>query len=165
MLLLAFCALAHGQERPREPGIDVVKMAREFAEARDRARQDRDSPLLRVLVSFSMPPETLERLVNDAAIAELPLVLRGLVDGSMRLTAARIRSIDPEAKASWLIDPRPFRALDAKAVPVFLVSAGQQLETIRGDVSIEYAMRRFVDKGGAMGKAAALALQRLENDR
>ena len=121
------------------PGVDVGKLARDYATLSERDQGKRAM----VLVSFSMPADSLSRLAAAAARAGVVLVLNGLHRRSMQQTAAAISEVDPDAAATWQIDPRQFARFKAQAVPLFVVSAGGSAGTVRGDVSLPYALQQI----------------------
>ncbi|EKM4398542.1 type-F conjugative transfer system pilin assembly protein TrbC, partial [Escherichia coli] len=49
-----------------------------------------------VFVSFSMPPEELKQRVKDAAQLNIPVVIRGMVNGDMRATANAVAGLVKE---------------------------------------------------------------------
>ncbi|ENE6621565.1 type-F conjugative transfer system pilin assembly protein TrbC, partial [Escherichia coli] len=46
-----------------------------------------------VFVSFSMPPDELKQRVKDAAELNIPVVIRGMVNGDMRATANAVAGL------------------------------------------------------------------------
>lgn len=130
-------------------GVDIAELVRAYEEARSASPS---APSAMVLVSFAMPAESLLRLVRDAGRVGVPLVLRGLVDNSVAETAKHLRDVDPAGIGTWLLDPRPFRELGIEGVPVFVVRRGKQVQQVRGDVSLDYALDIIVATGGAAWK-------------
>ena len=119
-----------------------------------------------VLVSFSMPRQSLRALLDEAARIGSPVVLRGLKDGSMRATVEALLSlydIDPKASGppegmegrtlpGLAIDPTLFRRFGVDAVPAFIVTAEPvgpcgrdgcpvpEHLIVRGEASLAYAL-------------------------
>ena len=131
-----------------------------------------------VAVSLSMPPEALRALGRDAGKAGVRLVLRGLVGGSFKDTAIKVRQVfDQHAAAGVGIDPKVFRAFGVTAAPTFVASAAAVepcgsldctpkatgYDKIAGNISLEAALRALADAGGPGAPAAAAALQRLRD--
>jgi type-F conjugative transfer system pilin assembly protein TrbC len=104
---------------------------------------------LLIFISFSMPKESLKALSLQAKKTGGILVLRGLVDNSLKKTLAKIVEIWGHDNLSILtIDPIAFRDFDIQAAPAVVVAASpQQFDVIQGDVSLVYILRKIVDEG------------------
>lgn len=140
---------AQAQERRETAGLDLAEIVREYERAEAEARMPDSGPPVGVLVSFSVPAESLQRLAADAAAAGIPLMLRGLVGDTMEGTVEAVAGVDPGGRATWLIDPRPFREMGVTGVPLFFAAAGGEIRTVSGDVSLGYALRRLASAGGS----------------
>lgn len=90
---------------------------------------------LYVFVSFSMPDPVLQALDRDVAAMGGKLVFRGLIKGSFRTTADKIKTLHVEA----LIDPTAFRDNAITGVPTFI----QGKNRLRGNVSLAYVLKQF----------------------
>jgi conjugal transfer pilus assembly protein TrbC len=166
----------------KAPSLEAIAMGYEVSGAGGGAipqtRGVASGPGLLVFVSFSMPQPTLQRLLDQAALARATLVLRGFVNGSLQETVLRAQRLIGERDVAFQIDPQAFDrfAIDktpsfvlvqdgAKAVPC---TSGQCFATdgfvrIAGDVSLDYAlehMQRMVPK---FSRDAARFLKRLRN--
>lgn len=138
--------LAPWAQAQETAGIDLAEIVREHERAEAEARMP--DTAVGVLVSFSMPEESLARLASDAAAAGIPLMLRGMVGGTLEGTVEAVAGVDPGGLATWLIDPRPFREMKVTGVPLFFAGAGGKVRTLSGDVSLGYALRRIAAEGG-----------------
>lgn len=141
------------------------------------------SPLL--FVSFSMPDDSLRSLLIEAARTDSPLVLRGLVENSMKRTVARLgellgtgNSDETTAKPtpSIAIDPTLFDRFDVDKVPAFVLPldaiasctpegcAIPEHLKVAGDVSLAYALGVMAREAGGtpLGDRAEQWRQRLE---
>ncbi len=113
-------------------------------------------PKVLIFVSFAMPEPTLQRLVDQAARAGAALVLRGLVNGSIRATVTRMQALIGSRRVAVQIDPEAFDrhgitrtptfvlVMDdagAEACPSRLCGASAQFVKVAGDVTLDYAMR------------------------
>lgn len=113
-------------------------------------------PKVLIFVSFAMPEPTLQRLVDQAARAGATLVLRGLVNGSIRATVTRMQALIGSRRVAVQIDPEAFDrhgitrtptfvlVMDdagAEACPSRLCGASAQFVKVAGDVTLDYAMR------------------------
>lgn len=116
---------------------------------------------LMVLVSFSMPAETLKNLARQADQAGAVLVLRGLVDGSLDKTAKAIQSVlgDEAGDSTFQVNPNVFRAYHVQDVPTFVLARkplggesscqmGTDYVSVRGDVTLAYALRKLGGNAG-----------------
>jgi conjugal transfer pilus assembly protein TrbC len=136
----------HGRSRPRQAAGMAV------------------GPTLLVFVSFSMPEPALDRLVDQAARSGATILLRGLVDGSLQQTVARVpsgssasarsdsRSTRRRSTASHdhrdavlrsHQGPVPFRRPAPPAPATRLRTASR---SAAGDVSVDYALEYFIQK-------------------
>ena len=122
---------------------------------------DGNEPRPLVFVSFSMPEASLRSLLAEAARVESPVVLRGLVDNSMKRTVARLGELlgtgdssetTGEPSPSLAIDPTLFERFGVDKVPTFVLPLdtiapctpeGCPVPThlkVAGDVSLVYAL-------------------------
>lgn len=137
--------------------VDFADVAKGYGEPLIQKLRDEESgkvPSLLICVSFSMPRKTLQALIDQAAGGRGTLVIRGLVDGSVRKTFEETRTLIGSKKVGFLIDPRVFDAFGISDVPTFVVTDGKpptscetsscqgegQFVKVSGDVSVEYAL-------------------------
>ena len=129
-----------------------------------------------IAVSLSMPPETLRALAADARKVGAKLVIRGLVDGSFKLTFAKAREVFNENSAAGLaIDPQVFRAFHVQGAPTFIVakapvepcgslncvSAAPAHDMIAGNISLSAALHQLASAGDQAVDVSSSALDRL----
>jgi conjugal transfer pilus assembly protein TrbC len=120
-----------------------------------------------IFVSFAMPEPTLQRLVDQAARAGATLVLRGLVNGSIRDTVTRMHALIGSRRVAVQIDPEAFDRYGITRTPTFVLimdgaeteacasracGSSQQFVKVAGDVTLDYAMQRL----GTGSKRSAL---------
>jgi conjugal transfer pilus assembly protein TrbC len=123
-------------------------------------------PKVLIFVSFAMPEPTLQRLVDQAARAGATLVLRGLVNGSIRDTVTRMQALIGSRRVAVQIDPEAFDRYGITRTPSFVLAAdsaraevcatracgsAQQFVKVSGDVTLEYAMQHL--NRGSSGSA------------
>lgn len=127
---------------------------------------DEDPPPV-VFISFSMPEESLRALLRDAVHTGSPLVLRGMVDNSMKRTMERLGELLGNGKSvvdgpapSLAIDPTLFERFAVDKVPTFVLPLEAAAPCtpsgcpvpdhlkLAGDVSLAYAL-------GVMARGAA----------
>jgi len=77
-----------------------------------------------IFTSLSVPAASWRQWARDAARAGVPLVLRGVADGSLRTTAKQIQERLGGAEAGVAIDPRLFRLFGVTRVPAVIVVPG-----------------------------------------
>ena len=139
---------------------------------------DRQLGGLVIFASLGLPPASLEKLVADAARTRALIVLRGMTDGSMQKTKARIKEATGNLRVSWQIDPTLFERFKVTGVPSFVLidptrpvnvacSAADGLcqeasfSKVTGDVPIQFALSdiaRRDTKFAALAQRYAAAL-------
>ena len=121
-----------------------------------------------IMISFSMPAESIKGLFQEAARTGAKVILRGMVDNSMKATATQLMTllgVDPQAseqqmkkqvaavsQPAFAIDPTLFQRFKVDKVPTFVVPLAA-LEScsdekcpappyakVAGDVSLAYAL-------------------------
>ncbi len=122
-----------------------------------------------LFASLGMPKASLDRLIDDASRLRAPIVLRGLVDGSLGATRRRIAEAMGERLVAWQIDPTLFSRFDVSAVPALvLVDPAQPIPVecktdqcraggfakVAGDVTAEYALRLIAERDPDPGLAS-----------
>jgi type-F conjugative transfer system pilin assembly protein TrbC len=105
-----------------------------------------------LFVSTSMPAASLKTLLTQAGRANIPVILRGMVDGSIQKTFARMHQYGKETGAAVQIDPRLFDRFDITTVPsVVVVQENTPLDCqqncpallhgkVVGDAPLDYAL-------------------------
>ena len=133
-------------------------------------------PGLFVFVSLAMPEPTLARLVDQAARARAAILIRGVAQGSLRETVARIQKLVDKREVAILIDPQAFDRYAVKRVPTFVLArdgsrpascAGgtcpppTDFVSVAGDVSLDYALDRLRRAAPGLESDAGVFLARL----
>jgi conjugal transfer pilus assembly protein TrbC len=118
----------------------------------------KSGPKVLIFVSFAMPEPTFQRLVVQAARAGATLVLRGLVNGSIRDTVTRMQALIGSRRVAVQIDPEAFDRYGITRTPSFVLAAdgargvvcatracgsSQQFVKLSGDVTLDYAMQHL----------------------
>lgn len=139
-----------------------------------------EAPQFIAFASLSMPPASLKQMVRDTAKAGGIVVFRGFPQNSMKAFSTELdKVVDARDFASIGIDPRLFRAFDVRAVPTYVaVSSNFDLcsgfhcttpvppyDRMIGNVTVRYALERFVEGDGPGARIATVALGSLERDR
>lgn len=74
-----------------------------------------------ILVSFSMPEALIKQLIDEAAITESLVVLRGLYNNDIGLTVSKIGRLSPDQGNGVVIDPTYFSRFNVASVPAFVL--------------------------------------------
>lgn len=155
------------------PALDPAAIARRY----DGLRPTEESGLF-IMVSFSMPRESIERLASLANKAGGTLVLRGMVDDSLKKTAEIVGDfLKRYPGAQFQIDPTLFNRFAVDQVPAFVISI-QPLDrstcakecdprtsfaSVSGDVTLDYALEYLAKQRDE--RFASLAERRLKRLR
>lgn len=156
---------------------DLSAIARGYAADAPPAPGMGKGPGLFVFASLDMPERTLTRLVDQAAQARASIVLRGLADGSLRGTVARVQKLIGTRQVSVQIDPQAFDRYAVKHVPTFILARnGERPEacasgtcpppgdfvSTSGDVTLDYALEHMRRAAPAFQGEAGVFLGRLK---
>ncbi len=153
-MLLTFQIVAAGE-------LDLNELIRQHAQA----SQTQPSEQAAVLVSFSIPTVSLRVLARQAGELGIRMVLRGLVDDSVTVTAAQIFAIDPDQLAIWEIDPRLYEQFDINAVPTLVIWNADDKLIAQGEVSLDYALDFLEQQKTPLAAYAAQLRSRLVDAR
>ncbi len=155
------------------PALDPAALASRFEGIHVQEQEG-----LFILVSFSMPPASIDRLADQAAKAGATLVLRGVIDDSLRKTMdAASEFIKRHPGVQFQIDPTLFRRFNVTQVPAFVLSVqppdsascgkacdpANSFASVAGDVTLDYALDFLARQGD--GRIAGLAERRLKQLR
>jgi len=158
--------------------IDLEALAKGFDVQADKpALGEASGPRLLVFISFAMPEATITRLLDQAARARATLVLRGLVNGSLRDTVERMQRLIGNRQVAVQIDPQAFDRFAITRTPSFVLvrdgaaaqpcAAGMciaidQFVLAAGDVSLDYALKFIERSAPAMADDASAYLKRMK---
>ena len=161
---------------PHTP-IDLAAVAEGYQQQVKATPADLDNgSALYLFVSLSMPEPALRRLVAQAAQARAIILIRGLSEGSLRKTAARVQALIGQQQVALQIDPRPFDQFEIQRVPAFVLARsalsaecaentcrdGPAFVRTSGDVSLDYALAYIQRTAPAWADEADRYLQRLQ---
>jgi conjugal transfer pilus assembly protein TrbC len=162
---------------PLQRGIDAGALAAQYEAIRQPPNPAGERPTsgLLVFVTLQMPRVSLQRLVEQAERARATLVLRGLMNRSMKATLAEVAELIGKRKVAWIIDPESFRRYGVALAPTFVLVAPQggfaagcgsgqcvadpAYSSVAGDVSTAYALQ-LIEQGDPAFKPQALAYRR-----
>lgn len=159
--------------------IDLESLARGYASQTDSTQAAQGlatGPGLFIFVSLSMPRPTLQRLLDQAARARASVILRGLINGSLRETVSQVQPLIGERRVAIQIDPQAFDRFAITRVPSFVLirdgarpascAAGacpppEAFLRTAGDVSLDYALEHMQRAAPGFRVEAAGFLRRL----
>ncbi len=159
--------------------VDVEALARTYEQNRQAFEGNgnvTDRPALLVFVTLAMPEATLRLLIDQAARSHGVLVLRGLQNGSIRQTAARVQQLIGEVRVEFQVDPQAFDRFGVHTAPTFVLLkpdakisdcsvgacvAPDAFASIAGDVSIDYALQAIAQRSPRFKTEADLFLKRI----
>lgn len=157
-------------------GVDPAKIADMYSSVTNRqAPNGQPVHEIYLLVSMSMPIESLRRFAVQSAKSGVPMIFRGFLHGmGPGLTEKSIEALRPlgELGAQVSINPNLFRANDIRQVPVLLVMGGASADcgsgecarpplVVRGDASLDYLLEQVAPRRDPYGVAARAALARI----
>jgi conjugal transfer pilus assembly protein TrbC len=126
-----------------------LKLKEEIKEDHKNEEQGvKKSDKIYVFVSFSMPKESIESLLKEAAKHNAVLVLRGLKNNSFKETAKIIKDFydnDKRESAGFEINPELFEKHAINHVPVFLNTSNQN--RLSGNVTLSFAVQKLKEEG------------------
>lgn len=118
--------------------------------------QKSTDPYLYVFVSFSMPDSIIRQYLKQAELMNATLVLRGLVNNSMKSTVEKLAQfVDEKDESGMIIDPTLYERYKINMVPAFVLTeikpeqcTKTKCETtehikMNGEVAISYALQIF----------------------
>ena len=164
-------------EQYRAPASDLSALPRPVTTATpaDLARQFRQQPIqaksatpeLMIFVSFSMPRESLRRIVEQSETTGARLIFRGFAGDKMTDMAARIGALLGKHRVEAVIHPPAFTQFKVDQIPALVLAqsdAGNQLDSgcaqpdryvkVTGDVSQDYALE-YVERTSLQWAASA----------
>ncbi|ONU72523.1 type-F conjugative transfer system pilin assembly protein TrbC, partial [Burkholderia cenocepacia] len=130
----------------------IQALAKRYEQRADARRTDD----LMVFVSFTMPPESLKRIVAQVSQLGGTVVLNGFKDNSWKATAFAIKDLG-EKRGNVVVNPNAFAKYKVKSVPVTVLTKPEAIDqldsegcalpdtyaAIAGDVSLDYALEEI----------------------
>ena len=160
---------------------DVLEVSSELSQQMRDPEVVTQKPLPQafVLVSFSMPEASLERLARDAKDAGVPLVFRGVPE-TKPSSDSKLPLLNPQSLAAFqpLIDvqlnPELFSEFNVRQVPALIIKEESPASSdgciksakaviVPGDVTLGYALDRLIDRKDSIGDAARTLRAKLGN--
>jgi conjugal transfer pilus assembly protein TrbC len=153
--------------KPAVAAPDVAMLAEKYKALGRSALPKNHAPDLLVMVSLSIPKETLNRIADQAERAGATLVFRGLKGESMTKMGEEVQKVLGDRNVSVAIHPPAFLQFNVTRVPAVVMArpeAGSVLENgcsrtetfvkVAGDVSLDYALDYIERKSTAWAAVA-----------
>lgn len=148
---------------PARSGVDLESIARRYEQKADAKRVDG----LMVFASFTMPRETLKRLIADVNRAGGVVVMRGFKGGSIKSTALAVNELG-ESSGNVQINPNAFTKYRINAVPAVVLVKPESADIVdnegcalpdkyvmvAGDVGLGYALDDIAQRSREFGDMA-----------
>lgn len=138
------------------PDLGALAQTQRPSQRDSLAGPDTDSPELMVFVSFSLPRETLQRIVRQSERSGAVLILRGLKGNSLTRMGEEIAQLVGERKVTALIHPPAFKQFQVRQVPSLVLARAGQAAKIAEDGCAPAAS--FIRIDGDVGQDYALDL-------
>ena len=176
-------------EQYRVPAPDLSALpqpATTTANPADLARQFRQPPIqtkpatpeLMIFVSFSMPRESLRRIVEQSETTGARLIFRGFTGDKLTDMSKRIADLLGKHRVEAVVHPPAFTQFKVNQVPALVISqsdAGNQLDNgcaqaeryvkVTGDVSQDYALDYIERTSPKWSTVAATFNSKLQRSR
>ena len=163
------------QYRIPAPDLSALPRPATTANPADLAKQFRQQPIqtkpatpeMMIFVSFSMPRESLRRIVEQSERTGARLIFRGFYGDKMTDMAAHIGALLGKHHVEAVIHPPAFSQFEVNQVPALVLArsdAGNQLDSgcaqpdryvkVTGDVSQDYALE-YIERTSPQWAATA----------
>lgn len=140
---------------PAVSSIDIQTIAKKYEQRVEAMKTDE----LMVFVSFTMPAESLKRIVSQAHRVGASVILNGFKDNSLKATASAIKQLG-EVGGNVLINPNAFAKYEIKTVPMVVLAKPESLAQLNnegcalpgtyvavgGDVSLDYSLDEIIKR-------------------
>jgi len=167
------------QPAAKAPDLRVLAQGQAPSGAGGRPAANPNVPELMVFVSFSLPRETLQRLVDQSERSGAVLILRGLKGHSLTQTGEEIARLVGERNVTALIHPPAFQQFQVRQVPSLVLArsgAAVQIDEdgcapatsfirVDGDVGQDYALDLIERQAPAWADVARRLAARLAGPR
>lgn len=150
-------------ETPAPSGVDPEEVMRQYLAIKKGGGETKSGAEegFIVFISLSMPPASLDRLIDQSIAMKFTLVLRGMSGQSLTDTIKTVQALVGQREADIQIDPRLFTRFGINRVPaVALVSPDTgKSGVVYGDVSVDYALEHMVNTMPGVAKYAKKLLK------
>jgi len=170
-------------------GVDIQALQREASQRRRETEESlgfktkqkqasNNNSRLLIFVSTTMPEASIDRILTDAQRAGAVVMINGMVGNSMRNTKNTILNLNKGRRVGWQIDPPTFRKFGVTVVPTVVLAMNPVRRTaceekndnkcidekfygVEGDVPLDYALQKIVQKSPDSEQEARVYLKRL----
>ncbi len=155
--------------KPDSNRADIGQIAESFSRSTSPSLKNPSAmPALMVFASFSMPKETLDRMVSQSEKTGAVIVFRGLKDDSLTRMGEEIAKMIGTRNVTAIIHPPAFKQFKVERVPALVISRPGQAAKITeegcaeassyikvdGDVTQDYAMQIIEREAPAWAEVA-----------
>ena len=165
--------------QPATTGPDIARMAEAYRHTTPGSAPGKDEPELMVFISFSLPKETLQRIVSQAEKSGAVLVLRGLKGNSLTRMGEEIAELVGARNVTAIIHPPAFKQFKVRQVPALVLARSGQASKIGedgcapgssfirvdGDVTQDYALDLIERQAPVWAEVARRYAARLSGSR
>lgn len=144
------------QPAAKAPDLGALAQGRGPTGPGGRPAANADVPELMVFVSFSLPRETLQRIVHQSERSGAVLILRGLTGHSLTQTGEEIARLVGERNVTVLIHPPAFQQFHVRQVPSLVLARSESAVQIDEDGCAPATS--FIRVDGDVGQDYALDL-------
>lgn len=158
---------------PQRASTDIETIAHPYKQKTVSHKMDE----LMIFISFTMPRESLQRLIIQANQVGASLVLNGFKNNRLKATAQAIKALG-EQSGNVLINPKAFIQYKIKAVPTFVLTKIAAIEpldkegcalpdqfvSVSGDVSLDYALDEIAQRAPTFETAARRMLRQIRKN-
>lgn len=157
--------------------VNPADMAKQFSQS-PIANQPPVAPELMVFVSFSMPRESLMRIIEQSERTGARLIFRGFTGDKLTDMSKRIADLLGSHRVEAVVHPPAFTQFKVNQVPALVISqsdAGNQLDNgcaqaeryvkVTGDVSQDYALDYIERTSPKWSTVAATFNSKLQRSR
>lgn len=109
-----------------------------------------EKPVPRALyfLSFSIPPEGIKPLIDDAARLQIPATLRGLINNDLKQTVTAIYDLVKDEKRGGIqIDPTAYKTYGITAVPALVVTCNGRWDRVAGNLRLDAMLKKVAEDG------------------
>ena len=116
-------------------------------------------PQAMLLVSLGMPTLALREYAKQSHLLHVPLIIRGMYNGSIHATGKRLYAIlhpknHPPLQAGVQIDPIWFTRYGIHVVPTLVVSDGAVFDTLSGNIPLPALLHQVAKRSQHPGVRA-----------
>ena len=121
--------------KPAGKNPDIAKIAEAYRQPApgNPSVANADIPELMVFISFSLPRETLQRIVSQSEKSGAVLVLRGLKGNSLTKMGEETAKLVGDRNVTAIIHPPAFKQFNIKQVPSLVLARSGQASKITDD--------------------------------